>query len=353
MKRIIVTGAGGSASYNFIESLRLADEDFYVIGTDMNKEHLELSNADKKYIVPPVTDPSYIDKINKIIEKEKIEFLHPQPDVEVGFISENRDKINAKTLLPAKETIRICHDKMRLNLILRGKGINAPNSFLIKKKKSIQTSIDELKKDNEKFWLRAIKGAGSRASIPVKEYAHAAMWIDYWSKMRNIGYGEFMISEFLPGKEFAFQSLWKDGEIITSQVRERLEYVFGNLTVSGQSSSPSIAKTVAREDVNETATKAIKTIDLNATGIFCVDLKENNKGVPCVTEINPGRFFTTSDFFSHAGLNMPYYFIKMGLGEKIPLLAKYNSLSEGLYWVRLMDCGKKLVKEGKWTSSEV
>ena len=179
------------------------------------------------------------------------------------------------------------------------------------------------------------------------------MWIVYWSKMRNIGYGEFMISEFLPGKEFAFQSLWKDGEIITSQVRERLEYVFGNLTVSGQSSSPSIAKTVAREDVNETATKAIKTIDLNATGIFCVDLKENNKGVPCVTEINPGRFFTTSDFFSHAGLNMPYYFIKMGLGEKIPLLAKYNSLSEGLYWVRLMDCGKKLVKEGKWTSSEV
>ena len=60
--------------------------------------------------------------------------------------------------------------------------------------------------------------------------------------------------------EFAWQSLWYNGELVTSQARERLEYIFGNLTPSGQTSSPSVAKTVNRDDVNEAGKNAVLAV---------------------------------------------------------------------------------------------
>jgi carbamoyl-phosphate synthase large subunit len=343
MKRIIVTGAGGSAAINFINSLRMAQEKFYIVGLDMDRYFLEVCPADKRFQIIYAYDPDYIEKLNKIIESENVEFVHPQPEQEVDILSKNKDKIKAKTLLPRPETIQICQNKMALIEKLARAGIPTPKSLLINSEEDVKEAFRTLGK---KLWFRAIKGAGSRAALPIVEPSHAVMWIDYWKKMRDIGYGSFMASEFLPGKEFAFQSVWYDGELITSQARERLKYLMGHLMPSGQTSTPSLARTVNRNDVNETATKAVELVDKKATGIFCIDMKENAEGIPCVTEINAGRFFTTSNFFSAAGVNMPYIYVKLAYGEEIPPVKKYNPLPEELYWVRVIDGGYKLIKGG-------
>jgi len=356
MKRILVTGAGGSAAYNFIESLRNnpEKEKFFIIGTDMSPYHIELSNVDKRYLLPGVKDPNYLKKLNKLIKKEKIDFLHCQPDVEVDFLSKNINKIKTKTLLPNPKTVDICQNKMEFNRILKENNISVPDAFHIKSKRDLKNGMKELLKNNEKVWLRATKGAGSKAALPVKELCHAEMWIDYWKKMKGLGYGDFMISEFLPGKEYAFQSLWLNGELLMSQARERIEYIFGNLTPSGQSSSPSVAKTVNLKELNDLVYKAIKVIDQKASGIFCADLKTDKNGKIKLLEINTGRFFTTSFFFSKAGINMPYYYTKIGLGEKIKNnLKKFNNIPSDWYWVRMIDMGYKLIKKGRWTSKKI
>lgn len=353
MRNILLIGCGEYAGYNFVASLRLAPEKYKVIGTDINREHLELSNCDVKYLVPRNDDPAYIQTINKIIKKERIDFVHIQPDPEVGFWSRNREKIGAPLALPSKEAIEICHDKMRCNQRLKSKGVSVPESVHIKNKESIKSAFKELKKKNEKIWVRAIRGAGSRASLPVSYAKHAEIWIDYWNKMKGTAYSDFMLAEYLPGREYAFQSVWHDGELLVSQGRERKEYVFGSIMPSGQSSSPTIAVTVNNKEVNKNATDAILAVDEKPHGLYCVDLKENASGVPCITEINIGRFFTTCDFFSNAGCNMPYYFIKQGLGEKPPKLKKYDPLPPGIYWLRIIDMGKKLVREGEWTYRKI
>ncbi len=353
-KRVLVTGAGGPAAHNFIQSLRLSGEKYYIVGTDINKYHIELSPCDKRYLVPRCDAPSYIDVLNRIIETEKIDLVHPQPDVEVAVISENREKLSAKTFLPKKETVRLCQDKMALNKKLEKEGFVRPIAYRIDKPEDIEKHLPELlERYPEKAWLRATRGAGSRAALPIRKAEHGIAWIEYWKEMRGIGWGDFMLSEYLPGREIAFQSIWKDGEIITSQARERIEYVFGHLTPSGQSSSPSVARTIHRDDVNRMVTEAIRAIDPEATGIFCVDIKENVEGEPCITEINCGRFFTTSNFFTVAGSNMPHYYVKMALGEEIPPLPKYNAIPEGIYWIRNIDCGQKMVREGEWTSTDL
>ncbi|HET6517338.1 MAG TPA: hypothetical protein VFG25_03855 [Nitrosopumilaceae archaeon] len=353
MKRILVTGCGGAAAANFVASLRAADEDFFIIGTDVNKFHLELADVDIRYILPSALEPTYLEKLNQVIEKERVEFIHPQPDPEVLFLSRNREQIKTRLFLPAKQTIETCQNKMGLVDHLRRSQVPTAESYIIDNETNLSKHVNKLLENNEKVWLRAIKGAGARASLPIKNTTHGKVWIDYWKSMKGIGYGEFMISEFLPGKEFAFQSIWKDGKLITSQARERIEYLFGYLTPSGQTSSPSVARTVHRDDVNKIATKAVLSLDENATGIFCVDLKENKDGVPCITEINAGRFFTTSNFFSSVGSNMPSYYIKMAFDEDLPKLSQYNPLEKDLYWIRGMDMGFKLVKENQFSSEEL
>lgn len=350
MKRILVTGAGGSAGINFIECLRMAKEQFYIVGCDINYWHLALPDVDKKYLIKAFYQDGYLEDLNEIIAKERIELVHSQPDWEVEYLSDNRERVNAMLYLPSKKAIKICHDKFNTNDLLRKKGISVPYSRRVNKIMDLNILLNDIQEHskNKVVWLRAIRGAGSKAALPVTSVRQAREWIYYWRSNNRLETKDFMMAEFLPGKEYAFQSLWKDGEIVTSQARERLEYIFGNLTPSGQTSSPSVAKTVHRSDVNESATKAVLTVAPKATGIFCVDMKENKEGIPCVTEINIGRFFTTSNFFAKAGCNMPWYYIKMAYEEEIPILKKYNPIPENYYWIRLMDKGPVLLRGEKW-----
>src|SRR5207245_2208796 len=133
----------------------------------------------------------------------------------------------------------------------------------------------------------------------------ARAWIAWWVDERGMQPRDFMAGEMLPGREFAYQSIWQDGELVAGQARERLEYLYGHLTPSGQTSTPSVARTVHEPAVDAAAQRAIQAVEAVPNGVYCVDLKQNAAGTPCVTEVNAGRFFTTSNFFAHAGLNMP------------------------------------------------
>src|SRR5512143_2237183 len=119
--------------------------------------------------------------------------------------------------------------------------------------------------------------------------------------------------------------------------------------------TPSVQRTVHNVTVNKIATEAVLAIDSNFTGIASVDLKENAAGMPCVTEINPGRMFTTSYFFSFASnklrgdyaANIPYLYVRLAYKETVPDLPKYDILPSGIYWIRHMDAPARLVRDGK------
>ncbi len=351
MSRILLTGAGGSAAYNFLDALNQSGERHYVVATDIKPYHLEMIDADKKFLIPPVTSPAYLPAINKLIESEQIDFVHPQPDVEVAFLSKHAPKLKAKTFLPSSKVVDLCHDKMAFNKRLMARKVAVPKAHHITDKVSLERALKDLLKIQPKVWLRATRGAGSKASLPVNNMYQADAWVDYWKNFRGLTYSDFMASEFLPGHEFAWQSLWFNGQLITSQARERIEYIFGNLTPSGQTSSPSVAKTVNRDDINEIGQAAVRAVSDKPHGVFCVDMKEGHDGVPKVTEINIGRFFTTSNFFAHAGLNMPAMYLELGTSGQLRKKPKQlNPLPDNLYWVRMIDMGFRLVKEDEWTS---
>ncbi|MEE9181265.1 MAG: hypothetical protein V3U33_01670, partial [candidate division NC10 bacterium] len=218
----------------------MSDRPFTLVGTDVNRWHLELPRVDARYVVPPAEDPRYVPTLQRIIAEEQIDVLHAQPDVEVAVLSEHRDEFPARTFLPSRETIRLCHDKMGTQARLESARVPVPRSAQVTHLRDIPETLNRLQEAGGPVWLRAIRGAGSRGAVPVRTSRHAKDWIHYWSTMKGLHVQDFMMAEFLRGREFAFQSLWKEGRLLTSACRQRLEYLFGHLTVSGQTSSPSV-----------------------------------------------------------------------------------------------------------------
>jgi len=350
LKRILCTGAGGPAGINFTQSLRAAPEKMFLVGTDSNEFFVHLALTDKVQLVPRAKDPNYIDTLNEIISKEKIEFLHAQPDVEVEVVSEKREKLNAPVFLPSKAAVKACQDKLESAKVWKKKNVPVARTIEVRKDEDINKAFAEF---GSPIWVRARHGAGGKGSTPADNRETAVEWIRYW-RSRGVDW-EFIAQEHLPGRNIAFHSLWKDGELVTSMARERLEYIYAYLAPSGVTGTPAVQRTVHDETVNKVGTDAVLSIDPKFSGIASVDLKENASGVPCVTEINPGRMFTTSFFFSYASkvirkdfcANIPYLYAKLAFKESIPDMPKYNVLPADVYWIRHMDAPARLVKGGK------
>ena len=153
IKRILITGAGGSPSTNFVRSLKSSPEKFYFIGVDSNKYYLQRAETDEKYLVQPRYDKDYIGVLNKVIENTKADFIHAQNSAELEVLSENREKIKTNYFLPSKETVRICQDKYQAYKKWEASKLPQPKTLFLNNEEDLKNAFKEL---GDKIWLREI-----------------------------------------------------------------------------------------------------------------------------------------------------------------------------------------------------
>ena len=332
IKKILTGGAGGAPTLNFIRSLRKSKEKFHIIGITCNKYDLSKAKdlLDAHFLVPPARDKNYIPVLKQIIEETNPDFLHVQNDEEVFVVSKHRDELAVKTFLPRHDVICICQDKFESAIKWEKAGLKVPLTFLVKNEKDLRRAFSKIK---GKVWVRAISGAFGKWSLPTDDVNFAKIWIDYYR-----GWGDFSVAEYLSPGSITWLSIWKDGELIVAQGRKRLYWEFANRSVSGVTGITGTGITVSDKKLDDLAQKAIFAIDNKPHGIYGVDMTYDKNGVPNPTEINIGRFFTTHQFFTDAGLNMPHIYLKAAFNETLPYFKrKINPLKNGLAWVRGMD----------------
>lgn len=340
MLRLLVCGAGGAPSNNFIRSLRESDADYYIIGTSSLPTDLFLADIDERHVVPRAIDPSYWNSLSTLLTRSKPAFIHAQNDYEVRAISRLRDKImgaGVELYLPAAETVEACVDKGRTYEIWSEAGIKVAATIKVKDDKDLKLAFDRF---GPTIWLRAVEGGGGRGALPTDSYELAHSWIN-----RFEGWGEFTASELLSKDTVTWQSIWHEGELVVAQSRRRLSWNFGDRTLSGVTGITGVGETCSDEVVDRIALDSIRAVDDRPHGIFSVDLTYDFDGVPRPTEINIGRFFTTHYFFTACGLNFPKIYCDIALEGKFPVLERtINPLPEGMLWIRGMDVEPKLVR---------
>lgn len=330
MNRILVEGSGGPAGIGFCRSLKHNKNKFWILGTDTNPYYLFRSVADKIILYSQMSDKKYIEKLIELIDNYKIDFIHAQPDPVVRLISKHRKKLKSNLFLPDDRTIKICQNKFLSYEKWKKAGLKTPTTYLIRNPRDLKTSFERLR---GQIWIREIEGAAGKNSLPTNNIEMARKWID----LHN-GWGRFTMAEKLSPNSITWSSIWKNGELVVAQGRKRLYWEFGNRTLSGVTGLTGGAITKSDPEVDKISQEAIYAIDTNPNGIYSVDLTYDHKGNLNLTEINIGRFFTTIEFFTRAGLNMPLIYTSLGLGMKIPKLKKIlNPLPDNLCWIRGID----------------
>jgi carbamoyl-phosphate synthase large subunit len=207
------------------------------------------------------------------------------------------------------------------------------------------------------LWIRARSGAGGRLGLRVDNPVQARHWVELNTLQRRAALTDFILQEYLPGRDLAFDSLWFRGRLITSYARERLEYPLKHISLSGITGTPTIAKTVRDEKLNQVSVEAIRALDSEPHGFFSVDIKENDTGKPVVTEAD-GKWHTTAPLWGYAfakalnkpELNIAYQYLKIGLNEDVEInLPNFDLFPDNHYLVRQLDAGVILESDhGTW-----
>jgi carbamoyl-phosphate synthase large subunit len=334
---VLIPTAGTGAANNLIRSLRGGDPSLFIVGFHCDRFVLKMSSADRNYLTFAPSHPAFADILRKLIEKEAIDLIFPYTDDDVLLVSTLRDQLPCRVFLPSKNVIELCQDKYELTTYLRSRGIPAPETYPVNNINEIVDEIFQKLAPRSRVWCRIRFGCGSMGAAPMRTPQQARAWIEYWEDMRGVPAKSFTLSEYLPGRDFACQNLWKDGQLILIKTVERLSYFGGVNRASGVSSIASLAKTVYQPTVAGLCAKAISVIDPTVSGAFTVDLKENASGTPCITEINVGRFITTTNLFDFTGKqSMTATYVRLALDEPADI-SEIHDVAADYYFARDVD----------------
>ena len=315
----------------------MGDPSLVIVGCHADRFSLKQSSADRNYLIPMPTQPGFLAGLRRVVSAERIDLLFPSTDADVKMLSSFRDRIPCHLFLPRHSVIELCQDKYKLTRFLRSRGIPAPLTYPVAALSEIGKVFRRLAPYQSLVWCRIRKGNGSAGAIPVKRAEQARSWIRYWKEMRGVPARLFTLSEYLPGRDFGCQSLWKAGELILVKTFERLSYVVAGSQASGVSSVAALTKTVFEPRVAEVCAEAVRNLDPEASGVFCVDVKEDARGVPSITEVNAGRFSLSTNVYDLVGKhNMAVTFVRLALGERVDIRETYD-VAENHYMVRDVD----------------
>ena len=345
MKRILATACGGPSTLSFTRSLRDADpkgRKYYIVGTDYDKYNIHRADVDQAYLCPAATDPEYIPFIKHLIKKERIDFLHSQPEIEAFIIGKHRDEIlstGCKLFMPPQETIELLRDKGKSVKVWNRAGIKVPETIDIHNESDLKRAFTRFGRD---IWIRETIGAAGKGSLSMPTYEMALAHIN----ARNI-WGKTVAVEHLTKDTITWQSIWHNGKLVVAQGRKRLYWAFGNRAQSGVTGLTGTGVTISEPELDKLAVKCIIAADPEPHGIFSVDFTYDKDGVPNPTEINISKFFTTHHFITKTGCNMPDILVQLAFDKYKGPYDVLNPCKPDMYWIRGIDVLPVLLHESE------
>ena len=345
--RLLVTSAGTGGSNNLMRSLRAGNRSLVIAGCHDDQFVLRNSLAQRNYLTPTTGRPGWVRSIRHVVDAERIDLIISTTDADVAALSRARAVLGRRLFLPRPAVLDTCQDKYRLVAVLRAHGVSAPVTYPVGGLTGLDRLFHRLR-DHPLVWCRTRTGAGAMAAVPVRTPEQARGWIEYWRDMRGVPVTDFTLSEYLPGRDFSAQSVWKDGRLVLVKTYERLSYLGTGSQASQVSSVAALARTIREPRVVDTCVRAIRLLDPRASSVFGVDLKENRDGNPCVTEINAGRFSSATNLFDLVGkYNMAATYVRVALGGSVLVRDEYD-VSEDRYMLRDVDCLPRIFDVGEF-----
>ena len=341
--RVLTTSCGGGIGPDVAFSLKRSGLNLYVIGMDASIHGREFGSQICSEVIeaPLANDPNFKEQIDCICREYEIDIIIFNHSKEIRAIAERKLTFNAKYLLPSHADMLICTSKWKVVKRLLDKGFEdtIPRTSLVSHERTIAETFEEFKSP---LWLRIPEGSGARGALLVNRPKHAIDWIEYWKEMKNYD-GDWLLQEYLPGRNFSWSSIWYEGQFITSSTIERLEYFMASAAVTGISGAIGICKIVHDDRLRELGVKVVLGLFDCPHGVYTMDAKEDMRGNVKLTEIE-NRMQGRKRLDTIAGVNFPDIIVRLLMD--IPLdkaIKKIDGGTEGMILYRQLDF-KPIVK---------
>lgn len=240
-----------------------------VIATDANNLGPAIYDADKYYIVPPITERGYIDIILDICKKEQINGVLSLIDSELSLLAANEEKFKAIGVTIIGSSYDLCEmalDKMQMYEWLKAHGYNCARSWMDKDEFYKAVDADEV---SYPIFVKPYRGS---ASISISK-VYDKETVDLLFAHED----DLMIQEFLDGQEIG-ADVYIDlisGEVVSIFTKKKIKMRAGE-TDKAVSFKDSALFALIEKFVNEAGYRGQIDID-----IFEID------GQYYISEVNP------------------------------------------------------------------
>lgn len=240
-----------------------------VVATDASELGPAIYDADRYYIVPPITADGYIDIILDICKKEKINGVLSLIDPELSLLAANKEKFDELGVTIIGSSYALCEmslDKMQMYEWLKAHGYNCARSW----------------RDREAFY-KAVENGEVTYPVFVKPYrgsASISISKAYDKETVDLLYDHddaLMIQEFLDGQEIG-ADVYIDmisGEVVSIFTKKKIKMRAGETDKAVSFKDEKLFRLIEKF-VNEAGYRGQIDIDLFAIG-----------GQYYISEVNP------------------------------------------------------------------
>lgn len=335
---VIITGAGAPGAPGVIKSLRENNERCVrVVGADASDEAVGFLLADAGYQIPKADSPDFINKLLKIATDENADVILPLVTKELEILSLNKHKfLNEGIIVSVSDfaPLTIANNKGKLLTYMKEKSFPVPLFSVVKSKEEFIKAVDDLDYPEKPVCFKPVQANGSRGfriiDSQINRYkllfdmkpSSIYITLDEVLSIFNEAniFNQLIVMEYLPGNEYSVDLLVDHGKPLYTIPRRR-DVMCAGISIKGE--------TVKEYDVINYCNDIVQSLGLH--GNIGVQVKRAQNNIPLILEINP-RIQGTVVHCTGAGVNLPYYAVKMALQENIPITDVVWNCKMLRYW---------------------
>ncbi len=288
---VLLPGGGGDAAIGAMRSLRRAGFKGRIVSTDANPLSTGLYLADRRHVLPPISDDTFFERALEVIEQEKIDVIFPTSGFDTLIYSQRKKELEARGVIVAMSdwsAVETCIDKWAFYEKTR-------EHFPLPK-----TSLDSDRWADFPCFVKPVRGKGARGIAMCKDASELA----YQVSQRD----DLIISDYLPGEEYSIDCLSDlRGKPLAAVPRERIAVKEG-ICVKGR---------VVRDAEIEKACFDL-AVFLGLKGPSCMQMKRAADGKMRFVEVNP-RMGGATIFATLAGVNIPWLLLELSQGREVEI----------------------------------
>jgi len=340
---VLLTASGGLGIPSIITCLKNNPEKkkIRVICADISDVPLLHFIADGFHILPRGNSTNYVKSLISLCRKENINVVIPGSGTEIFIISKNIEKFesnNIRVTISNHNSLRILQSKNSTYKFLEENGIPVPNFYSVHNKKEFlkYSKILQYPRFPICFKPSQYSASGGARGFRILRKNNSiytsilhdkpgSVEIDYDTtlKLFSMNKLDMLLMEYLPGEEYSVYVLCNRGkmEYCIPQLRQKLQQFY------------SFEATVKKNrTINQVCKNIVEKLELDHN--INIQMKLSHNRIPKVIEINP-RMGGSISLSVAAGVNLPYYSVKLALNEKLPIKKITNNVRMNRYWKEL------------------